>query len=375
MRTGKPALMKGSVLILALWVLFSLAALTIATASHVMTLLSASERLGQRVQARAQGWSGAAMAAAVIDGEMDKYQEPITNKFSDVSTNAVSRWDGLQQQAFNREGDQFEFKYSLGGRDAIIKIGFETVGPSERTVTNEGVLGVESRVNLNTASSNLLTALIMKVTEFGRPDAEAQTVAILQRRSDGDDMLTAGTGNHYYSQENAASTDVQGPLRSVEALLLIPGVDVGLLNRLGPYVTVYGSGKININAASEVVLEALGDSSIGPEQFSGGDSKSLADKIVRFREAGNTFERAVYVEMRTALDQFEPLTPGEGTVFTAMAAQLDVRSEAFGGTVYVEDDVGPRKGEGARGLVDFVWDVQVRKFVMWRERFSGRLRR
>jgi type II secretory pathway component PulK len=375
MRIGTRTAGNGSVLILALWVLFSLAALTIATASRVMALLSAAERLGQRAEARAQGWAGAALAVAVISEALDRNAGQGTNSVSGIGTNSATGigtnsaagWDGLQSQSFNRDADKFNVVLSPDGRDTVIRIGYETTGADGKSVTNSGVLGEESRVNLNVASSNLLAAIIRKTAEIGPSDAEALAAAILQRRGDGDAVLTAGTGNGYYPREKVPSKETGVPLRKLEELLLIPGMDVELVKRIQPYVTVFGSGRINLNAASAVVLEVLGDSSTGGVPAGEGTAASLADKIARFREAGNAFEKPVFLEIRTALERFEPLTSDELAVLTAMASGLDVKSTAFGGTVYAGGS--PEAGaDDLEGLVDFVWDTEERSYVMWRER-------
>jgi len=96
----------------------------------------------------------------------------------------------------------------------------------------------------------------------------------------------------------------------------------------------------------------------------GGAVVSLVRKLAGFREAGLVFEKADYAAMRAELEQFAALTGDEGTVFTAMAAMLTVRSTAFGGTAY-----GGGSPEGGPVLqVDFVWDAQARRYAMWRER-------
>lgn len=46
------------------------------------------------------------------------------------------------------------------------------------------------------------------------------------------------------------------PLRSLEELREIPGVDVALLERAAPYLTIDGDGTVNVQAASDTVLAA-----------------------------------------------------------------------------------------------------------------------
>jgi general secretion pathway protein K len=49
------------------------------------------------------------------------------------------------------------------------------------------------------------------------------------------------------------------PLRSVDELLLIPGVGRDEYDKVSPYVTVWGSGQVNINGAEEPVLMSLSE--------------------------------------------------------------------------------------------------------------------
>jgi len=151
-------------------------------------------------------------------------------------------------------------------------------------------------------------------------------------------------------------------MRQVEDLLLVDGAEVALVERLRPFVTVYGTGLVNINAAAPKVLEALALAVASAD--SGGAVVSLVRKLVGFRDAGLVFEKADYVAMRAVLEQFAALAADEGSVFTAMVAMLTVGSTAFGGTAY-----GGASPAGEPLLqVEFVWDRESRRFVMWRER-------
>lgn len=75
--------------------------------------------------------------------------------------------------------------------------------------------------------------------------------------------------------QNGSETDVRNaPLKSVEELLMIPGVEQQVYDKLKPYVTVFGSGRININSADAPVLMSLSDSI----------SRELAQRVISSRE-------------------------------------------------------------------------------------------
>jgi len=331
----------GSVLILALWVVFFLAALTLATGAHVAAVLGAAERLTLRTRVQAEASGAAAYAAAVIMSQ----------------TNA---WDGLPAKAWNRDERVFGNADVSGVRFSVAFASPESGGTVRRT----GVIGEEGRININRASPRLLATFLTMAAGMGLPDAESLAAAIVAWRGGSDEMLTGGEGSGYYSDTTGGGLSKGRPLRSTEELLLIKGVDEDLFHRIEPFITVYGSGLVNINAASATVLESLGVSLSGAAA-SGAAAASLAARIVRYREAGNAFEKAEYLAIRTALERFDPLTGDEGTVFTAMAGALAVRSTSFGGTAY---GGGEHAEGGPAVLVDFVWDAQTRRFVMWRER-------
>jgi len=72
-------------------------------------------------------------------------------------------------------------------------------------------------------------------------------------------------------------------LDSIDEILLIPGIDRTVYEKIAPYVTIYGNGRININGAEVPVLMSL-------SEFI---DKEKAERIVRYRnitpftESGN----------------------------------------------------------------------------------------
>ena len=72
------------------------------------------------------------------------------------------------------------------------------------------------------------------------------------------------------SKENVSKS---GDLDSIDELLLVPGIDATIYERLQPYVTIYGNGSININGADIPVLMSLSASM----------DKTMAQSIIRYR--------------------------------------------------------------------------------------------
>ena len=339
---------RGSVLILSLWVVFFLAALAVAIGSHVSSVFSAAERLSARVQARAAAAAGAAQAAAVIMAQ----------------TNA---WDGVAEAAWNRDEEQFKDVPLADG--SVFSVVFVTPDAEGAAVTNIGVIGEEGKINLNlnlnlnTSHTNLLSALFVVAGGLGDAEAVALSAAVVAWRGDvGDDeRLTAGAKSGYSAKTSMEGEPVLRPMTQVEDLLQVDGVSAALFARLRPFITVHGLKRVNINAASPTVLEAWGKAAA--PQVDPGTIVSLVRMIVGFREAGTAFKD------EDSLKQFANSLPDdEGTAFRAMTSEGNgirtFASTAFGGTAY-----GGGSPEGGPVLqVDFVWDAQARRFVMWRER-------
>ncbi|MFU8779579.1 MAG: hypothetical protein ACNA71_00970 [Kiritimatiellia bacterium] len=128
----------GSILILALWVLFFLAALTVAAAGHVWAVLQAAERLQTSVQSRLQASSMAAWAAAVIEDHVGMQD-------ADGGTN---RWDGVADNAWNRDPVLFRLPFDHHRDDGELEARLYFTLPDDDTVFG-GVIGEQGRLHLN----------------------------------------------------------------------------------------------------------------------------------------------------------------------------------------------------------------------------------
>lgn len=87
--------------------------------------------------------------------------------------------------------------------------------------------------------------------------------AILDWRDEDEDSHPMGAEDFYYQGLSPAYETKDGPFESVEELLLVKGMSPALFALLAPYLTVYGSGRVNINTAARPVLRALGLSETG----------------------------------------------------------------------------------------------------------------
>jgi general secretion pathway protein K len=122
----------------------------------------------------------------------------------------------------------------------------------------------ERRVNLNTASPEVLQRLLEGAGGLSHDDAAAVVDAILDWRDEDDDKRPLGAEDFDY-QTRFGYDCKDAPFENVEELLLVKGVSWVLYRRLEDLVTVFGSGRVNLNTASFPVLKALGLSEAGAQ--------------------------------------------------------------------------------------------------------------
>ena len=110
-----------------------------------------------------------------------------------------------------------------------------------------GLIDEERKMNLNTAPPEQLQQL-MELVASGDADPALVAQAIADWRDEPEGSACQG----------ASPPCHHGPFDSVDELRLVPDLTPELFAALQPYVTVYGSGAVNVNTASEAVLSAMG---------------------------------------------------------------------------------------------------------------------
>lgn len=317
MQSGK----RGSILILALWVLFFLAALTVAAAGHVWAVLQAAERLQSRVEARMEAGSAAAWAVAVLAEQTQK-------------TNETNVWDGVSADAWNRNVRLFSFVRQDHAQidDAVY---FVMPDDDERY---GGIIGESGRLHLNSRNPELLKRLFAHV---GGTSGAQLGDTLFRVSDDGDGGLT-GRGNGAYDRQ---------VFEAVEDLLLVEGVDAALYAKVAPHLTVYGnSDVVNVNSATHAVLVAYLMATDDPDIAS--RAEQFADQIIAVRRERGFAGRQDFEERLPELS---------GGIWSRWP--MGIASTAFRGIA-----VGGDRG-GETGLeIEFVWDTITRQYVVWRER-------
>jgi len=111
-------------------------------------------------------------------------------------------------------------------------------------------------VNLNVADEDQIRSLLRALRiDWGEADRMAQ--AIMDWRDADHFRRGRGAERDDYIRARADVLPRDGPFADVEELQWVRGVTAEVLDRVRPFVTTLGTGRININVASEPVLESL----------------------------------------------------------------------------------------------------------------------
>jgi len=324
----------GSVLVLTLWALFFLAALAVAVGGHVAANVRVASKLKGRMGAFYLARAG--VEKAVFDAKGDS-----------------NAWDSLVEPWSN--GEELYKDVDLGGGNYSVY--HTSVSPFGGVVTNYGMVDEESKININKATEKILKAMLEVIGELGSMSAADTAAAIVDWRDSNDVVLTGGAENSYYAALSQPYPCHNADFQSVHELLLVKGMSESLFAKIRPYLTIYGTGKVNINTADPVVLMCVGEGSGGGDRSV---CRLLADKIGRFRAAGNSFTDASIIGQ---LNAFAQVTPEEKTVVSRMMGGLAIRSSCFGGIAG-----GKVSGSSTEDRqIEFVFDRQRGVKLYWHE--------
>jgi hypothetical protein len=225
----------GSVVIVALWALVFFSMLTVSLAARIQSQISFTKRFQEERREERTACSGVSYAIGVLRKiESEKENETKGKGY-------FNGWDKMDFKIgyWQREGE-------AGGRQFIF-----------------GFQDEESKINVNTADLEVLRRLYQNGGGLSEDRAVSLAQVTVERRSRMSEFQEFG---HKLGPNGAG-------FGSIEELLLVPGMDGVLWQKLKGHVTVYGQGLINLNSVSVQTLEALGV------------NESLAGRIARYREA------------------------------------------------------------------------------------------
>lgn len=237
---------KGSILIIAIWILFLLSIFAVILGSGVRQKLTLVQRLDERDRLRLIAEAGILQGIDEItkteplgyDTLKDPWAADIT-VFKDVSFGG-----GTYNICYNEV------------ENLCVK---ETDAASGLKV-RWGVVDEERKININTADMSVLTRLFVAALDIDESQAQDIAASIIDwRDSDLTSSLpSAGAEDTYYTglQFPYEAKDVL--FESMDELFLIKGITPSIFRQIKGLVTIYGSGRVNINTTRKEILSALG---------------------------------------------------------------------------------------------------------------------
>jgi len=265
---------KGAILMVTLWILAILMLLTVSLAYRARMEIRLSSTSSKRIRAQEMAREGIAQVSRILKDDKNAY-------------------DALNEE-WALSCDEDTFSYSI--------------------------LDEERKININTADANLISSI---------PAMEEIASAVIDWRDGDDAPLPGGAEDLYYMSLNPPYHCKNKPLETIEELLAIKGVTPTLAPSIQPIVTVYGHSRLNINTASEEVLEIF---------LSGlGHPVSLKDKIILYRQgldgSSGTVDDNVFESTTTVKERLLPygLLPEEMASIDSMVTNnfIDVVSSCY----------------------------------------------
>lgn len=332
---------RGSVLIWVIWSLVLLAIFTVAINRQVTVQLTFGRWLMDHVLTRGLAKAG------------------IQRVLYELKTEKIQTFDAGNEN-WSANPDAFR-KVKVGNGEYSVICNSEQ-GPEElETGFRYGACDESARLNLNMATEDMLKNLLKAVDPNGEEKVRTEIAqAIIDWRDEDDSKQTQGAENNEYKSLRQPYEVRNGPLQSVEELLMIRGVTPEIYKMIRPYVTVYTEGPVNFNTAPVKVLQALGLNEALAERIAeyrlGGDGKEGTKDDEVFQEpasitstfsVGESFSSEEYAQLSNAI--------GAGTI--------TVRSNVF--RIY---SIG-RLIRGSRTLDDLITCVVRRdgQILYWKE--------
>lgn len=241
----------GSILVLTLWALCLLATLAVTLAQEVRYKTMFVRRLDERDKLRLIAEAGVKKSILQLEKAEPKPYDALND---DWSSNA-----GLFRD--NKIGDgKFNICYNISRITGAQALWW-------------GIADEERKININKSSLTVLKRFFRIMLDIDEVESQELAAAIVDWR-DSDSQLSIPIGSaedSYYRGLSYPYEAKDAEFDVLEEALLVKGINTDNFIKLKDYITIYGSGKVNINTAAKPVLLALGI------------DEDIVDKIITFR--------------------------------------------------------------------------------------------
>jgi hypothetical protein len=229
---------RASILLIALWALFILSGFAVILGFQVRQKMV----LVKRLESRGKLYSIADAAVSIAAAEAKKY----------------AKLENCSLKNLLSKGSSSKDISIADGFCSFVRPVPEPAGADQ--IAAYGLIDEESKININKADMRVLMFLMQAA--LGVDDVEAQELAAsLIDWRDADSELSVPLGSaedSYYRNGKYPYEAKDAPFETLEEVCLVKGFNANIFEKLRNYITIYGSGRVNINTAGRVVLLSLG---------------------------------------------------------------------------------------------------------------------
>jgi general secretion pathway protein K len=292
---------RASILIIVLWILSFLTMLVVNLAFMVRTQLQFADHLQDRMKMYYLAKAGIERAVAEL--------------YLDETPAA----DSLNESWANNEKLFKDFPLGVG----VISLEYKAGGSSsEEGLYLYGATDEGARIDINSAPEDVLVSLLERVGKVEAEDAIDLARSIMDWRDKDVALSTGGAENDYYQGLTDYYECKNGNFQIAEELLLVKGMTEEIFSNIKDVITVYNTGKVNINTAGYDCLFALGLNA------------DLCEDIIEYRNGGDKIagtEDDVVFNTPSELLSIGSLFTEEATQINSLISQgvLTVKSDTF----------------------------------------------
>lgn len=251
----------GFILVMALWALGFLTVLALAIGLGTRQRIILLSRLEERSQAQFTAEAGVKKATAVLMEDLEN------NEFLYSPKAKIRR---------HNNGPEFsQIKVGVYDAEIVGRFSDENRGA---VVERHGLSDERGKFNLNTVDAGALSRLLMIVLGYDADNSKRLTSDIIDWREYGRRHTEGFFSDDYYKNLEFPYAMKDKPFERIDELLLIRGMNAAIYEKLRPFVTVYGDGRININTVPKEVLLSLG---LDPK---------VVDKVLKARRGQDNLE-------------------------------------------------------------------------------------
>ena len=312
----------GVIIFIVLWILVILTSLVMSLSRNTHVELALTKNTIGKIQAKYFAWAGLMFAMKQIQ---------LDSKDQNSSLKDTLFYCGIPIVDGRSSAEIFhDHKISDGAFDVF----YESRTDGQLKV-RYGIQDEERFINLNALGLDSVNVLSSLLTTLGVDDDTAKTIAFSAIDWKDDDAVLSdekyGAEDDYYQGLTRSYKTKNYFFESKEELLYVRGMTKEILEKIKPFITVFGLPeqlKINFETASEDVLRALARAEvIRNPTVDSADADSLIRKMLEYRSGD---DRVEFTEDDKEIERVEDLNPNanEQVIFLAMN-QYRIRQSEF----------------------------------------------